>query len=136
MRLLPLLAYALTAETGVAGKWRGSFHAMPDPNDERSRERQFRFEVTINATDNRLTGRFVNLTAKTPPFRISKGECRKSLCCFEVADDPAEGRDVNAWCVSAKGDTLGGYRNGGEMTAHGPGIGARFFRVCGRRVQP
>jgi hypothetical protein len=41
---------------------------------------------------------------------------------------------VNTWCVSAKGESLDGMRNGGEMTKDGPGIGARFFRVIGRRV--
>jgi hypothetical protein len=107
---------------------------MPDPNDERNREREFRFELTIFVKDGRISGAFKNLTAKTPLTRITKGECRNGLCCFEVPDDPAEGMDVNTWCVSSQGDALVGSRNGGAMTPSGSGIGARFFPVKARRV--
>jgi hypothetical protein len=108
---------------------------MPDPGDNRNRERRFQYELNISSSNNRISGTFRNITAQTRAFRISKGECRKGLCCFEVADDPAEGKDVNTWCVSVKGDALDGTRNGGEMTPFGMGNGARLFGVTGRRVQ-
>lgn len=106
---------------------------MPNSN-EPNREREFRFEVTLFVRGGRITGAFKNLTAKTPLTRITKGECLNGVCCFEVPDDPAEGTDVNTWCVSSQRDALVGSRNGGAMTPGGPGIGARFFPVKARRV--
>lgn len=137
LRVLAIVLCVLTAQSAPAridGKWRGIFYAYPDPRDDGNREREFGFELTISTTNDLVTGMFRNITAKTAMVRIVKGECRNGTCCFEVADDPREGPDVNTWCVSSKANTLQGTRNGGEMTALGMGIGARLFRVIGRRI--
>jgi hypothetical protein len=133
---LSILVHAQPSPPNIAGTWEGLFNGQPTQllPDGSYPETRTKFRLSLGFSQStKLTGTLTVLEPHARTSQIRNSRCDPDGCSFEVVDY-GDGTTPQAWRIWIEGGDLRGMRNRGTSRPYGLGLGARLFRIEGRRV--